>query len=51
MFIPHVRLSVDTNVHDALMKVYRCVVEIKMKVKFEDGRGSSKGVGGRGGQK
>ena len=32
------------TVQDAVMKLYRCVVEMKMKVEFEDGCGPSKGA-------
>ena len=33
---------------DAVMKLYRCLVEIKMKAELKNGCGTSKGAGSRG---
>lgn len=37
-----------TTVQDAVTKLYKCVVEIKMKAHVEDGCGPSMSVGSRG---
>ena len=38
----------QSRTKDAVTELYRCVVEIKMKVEMEDGHGESKGAGRRG---